>query len=497
MNDSPETVSSALELLSNYAHLELASANEAETRLKLIDRIFFDLLGWSYEDVAVEERVSEDGQSTYSDYIFRTANTAFVVEAKKVGTSFESTGDSRRARLRGNLVKGATGEAIRQARDYCRKKSIQFAIATNGAQWIIFPAVRTDQVNFADSSAVVFDSLTRVLGEEFDDFYDLLSRDAVINGQLELELLGRSEDQIEERRLRAFYTASRPRLTNPIYPLLQEAVLQSFTDSIIEGDDDLLAKCYVSSADRIRFDRKVRMHLQRQESLFSRSPKRPLRRAHDAKALSDTLQNAASTARALAVLVLGPVGAGKTTYLHYSRRVAAAAYFRTRNDRLYPQWLEIDFRHFASNESPVDFIYSTILQHMQDDLLLSDWGRAIRPSYSKTIDSLKRGHLHLLAKDQEAFDTKISEIIGDDYQQRAPYVDRVIGWYSSHVPVFLVVDNVDQIEDPAAQSRIFTAAIAIASRISAHLVISLRESTYVEHRHSPAFDAVRLRPSSD
>lgn len=313
MKSPTESGASASALLSSYAHLKLSSANEAETRLKLIDRIFFGLLDWTYEDVTVEERVTEDGKSTYTDYIFRTANTAFVVEAKKVGTSFESVGDSRKARLSGKLLEGATGEAIKQARDYCRKKSIQFAVVTNGAQWLIFPGVRTDQVSFSQSSALIFDSLTRVLGEEFDEFYELLSRDAVINGNLELELLGRSEDQFEERRLRSFYRTTRVRTPNPLYPLLQEAIVRSFADSIIERDDDLLAKCYVSSADRVRFDRKINMYLQREESLFSTSPKKPLRRTKDAKALSETLKGAAESSRALAVLVLGPVGAGKTT----------------------------------------------------------------------------------------------------------------------------------------------------------------------------------------
>ncbi len=123
MKSTTESGTSAAALLNRYAHLKLSTANEAETRLKLIDGIFFELLDWTYDDVTVEERVTEDGKSTYTDYIFRTANTAFVVEAKKVGTSFESVGDSRKARLSGKLLKGRTGEAIKQARDYCRKKS--------------------------------------------------------------------------------------------------------------------------------------------------------------------------------------------------------------------------------------------------------------------------------------------------------------------------------------------------------------------------------------
>ena len=494
MKNSTEFGTSTSALLSRYGHLKLSAANEAETRLKLINDIFFELLDWTYDDVTVEERVTEDGKSTYADYIFRTANTAFVVEAKKVGASFESVGDSRKSRLSEKLLKGRAREAIMQARGYCRKKSIQFAVVTNGAQWLIFPGVRTDQVSFSQSSVLIFDTLTRVLGEEFDDFYGLLSRDAVINGNLELELLGRSEDQFEERRLRSFYRTTRARTPNPLYPLLQEAIIQSFADSIIEKDDDLLEKCYVSSADRVRFDRKIKMHLQREESLFSTTPKKALRRTKDAKTLSETLEGAAKSSRALAVLVLGPVGAGKTTYLHYSRRVAAATYFQARSDRLYPQWLEIDFRQFATDESPVEFIYRNILRHMEDDPLLSDWGRAIRPAYSKKIRSLRTGPLFLLAKDETAFEARISEMIAEDYKNAQAYADRVLDWCGSHVPVFLVVDNVDQLEDSETQSTIFTASIAIASRIGAHLVVSLRESTYVEHRHSPVFDAFDFDP---
>ena len=56
MKSPTESDASASALLSRYAHLKLSSANEAETRLKLIDRIFFGLLDWAYEDVTVEDR---------------------------------------------------------------------------------------------------------------------------------------------------------------------------------------------------------------------------------------------------------------------------------------------------------------------------------------------------------------------------------------------------------------------------------------------------------
>lgn len=242
--------------------LSLDDVNEAETRLKVIDKVLFDVLEWTHEDVTVEQRVSEDGGTTYADYVIRTANAALVVEAKKVGIPFETISKNRRMKLsRSNLV-DKLGDAIIQAREYCRKLSIQFAVVTNGEQWIIFPANRVDQVTFHDSTAIVFNSLQSALEDDFGDFYGLLSRKAVINSSLENSLLGYTEDQVEERRLKNFFrTNSYYHSNNSMYPLIEEAITTAFSDTITDMEPSLFEKCYVNSADRTKFDRKINMHI--------------------------------------------------------------------------------------------------------------------------------------------------------------------------------------------------------------------------------------------
>ena len=192
-------------ILAQYEGLVLHDANEADTRVKVISDIHYHVLGWTHADVHNEERVSEDGSTTWADYTIRTGMTALVVEAKRVGVTFEEVPSARRTRLRGKIMTGKTGEAITQARDYARKLSIPFAVVTNGNSWIIFPATRTDQVKFSDSSAIIFPNIRSALADDFAEFTDLLSRDAVINGSLENDLLGRIENQIEGRRLNRFY----------------------------------------------------------------------------------------------------------------------------------------------------------------------------------------------------------------------------------------------------------------------------------------------------
>jgi hypothetical protein len=251
------------DLVARHAQLHLYNANEAETRKKLIDRILEDVLGWTDDDISYEERVSEDGNTTFADYIIRTANTSFLIEAKRVGACFSSVPQRKKLKLSGQIMQDDTGKAILQARDYCRKKSIPFAVVTNGAIWLIFPAVRTDQVSFAESNVIVFDSLERALGEEIHHFKSLLSRDGVIDGNLAIELIGRNTDQIEERRLNCFFKGSSSKLSNPIYPLIENAVLTAFSDSIVEADTELLEKCYVKNADRTKFDNRIQMHLKK------------------------------------------------------------------------------------------------------------------------------------------------------------------------------------------------------------------------------------------
>tara|TARA_R110001592_G_scaffold319321_1_gene596857 strand:- start:1541 stop:4021 length:2481 start_codon:yes stop_codon:yes gene_type:complete len=481
------------DLLSRGSNLALHDANEAETRKKLIDRVIEDILGWKDLDIAYEERVSEDGNTTFADYIIKTADVSILIEAKRIGVAFNVVPGQKKVKLSGQIMQGKTGDAITQARNYCRKKSIPFAVVTNGNQWILFPAVRTDQVSFSSSSAIIFDSLERVLGEESDYFKSLLSRDGVIDGNLAIELVGRNTDQFEERRLNRFFKGSGPRSANPIYPLIENEVVSAFSDSIINSDKDLLEKCYVKNADRQKFDNRIQMHLQKREPLFSSQPKRPMRK-RESSSLINSIASASSNARPLAILILGTVGTGKTTFLQYTRRVASAKYFEKSKDDAYPHWIDIDFRNFSQNESPINFIYKALFEYIKNDEFFNDYERSIENAYFNDINALKSGPMFLLSKNKESFDEQITKVIMDDYQKVNPYVDKVIGYGSTRSPIFLVIDNIDQFEDDETQSEIFSDSIALASRLNINLIIAMRESTYVEHRNSPTFDAFDFDP---
>jgi hypothetical protein len=481
-------------LIRQFGNLKLSEANEATTRLKLIDKVMFEVLGWTHSDVEVEERISEDGVTEYADYIFRTGMTSLVVEAKKVGESIIDSPNIRRLPLNRKTIESTLGPAIIQARDYARKKSIPFAVVTNGNCWIVFAGVRVDDVPFEKSHAVVFPNIRSILERDYAEFSDLLSRSAVISGSLESEFLGRIENQIDERRLNRFFPNGFSRISrHSLFPIIEGAITVAFTEDMVNADPNLLEKCYVRTAERIRFDARIQMHIAKRESVVSRSPLRPMRDRTD-QGIANLIESAGSRVRPVALLILGSVGSGKTTFLEYTRKVACAEKFTPDPSRPYPHWVHVDFRQFIASETPSRFIYESLRSYIASDPFLSDYERCIRHVYKEEIDSLFRGPMYLLATDEAEKKRHIASLIMRDYNEVNSYVNKVLSYAAARSPIFLVVDNVDQFEDPDIQKKIFSDSMAIAHKNNLNLICSLREETYVVHRNTAIFDAFDFEP---
>lgn len=482
------TMNTTREILHAYRAIKFNEENEASTRLKVIDRILREVLGWMDEDISPEEHVTEDSATTYADYILRTANAAIVVEAKKAGAAFNVTPGNRRVKLSNSFLQSELGDAIIQARDYARKFSIDFAVATNGGVWAVFPAQRHDQIKFHESTALVFWSLDDALDSSYQEFYDLLSRDAVISGSLETSLLGRSENQVENRKLGSYFSPNISRLGNPVFPLIEDEVMTAFSDSIVDLDASSFERCYVAAPESIKFDHKIRMHVTRRSSIINGQVLRPMK-DRDAAVLYEKVKAAAENRKPLAILLLGTVGSGKTTFLHYTRKVRMAEVFMASVDSPYPHWLHLDFLTNSQNVSASDFIYRSLIDYINRDAFLSSFERCVRFAYEDDIKALKSGPLFALGAAEEKINERIADLILKDYQNVQPYVDRVLKYATKNTKFFLIIDNVDQIEDEAVQSSLFTEALTIGRKLSLNLVLCLRQSTFAKHRNSPAIDA--------
>lgn len=482
------------DILKAYSKVELANENESATRLKVIDRILHEVLGWTDDDISPEEHVSEDGATTYADYILRTANTAIVVEAKKASAPLSVPKNVRRQKLTNAFVSGALGDAIIQARDYARKLGIDFAAVTNGNIWVVFPAQRHDQVTFQESFAIIFPSLTSALHDDFQEFYGLLSRDAALDGAIEQQLLGRVQNQFGVRKLgHAFVPSHRAVRPNPIYPLIEEAVVAAFSESIGDLEGELLEKCYVSTPETIKFDSRVRLYISKRDHLLKTQPVRPMK-SSDKDVLRRKLSESISLSKPLAILLLGSVGAGKTTFLHYTRKVKATELFEKKSNAPYPHWIYIDFRDCVDPTKVVEFIYGKLREYCIEDDYFKNFDRCGHKAYGKEIDALRSGPMATIAKNSQLFDERVADIIAEDYKKVVPYVDRLFMYATKECAIFVAIDNVDQIESDEEQSKLFSEIISIGHKLGVNLVMSMRGSTYARHKNSPLFDAYDFDP---
>lgn len=478
------------EILKEVEALRKTQSNEAETRLKLINRILLEILGWTHSDLNVEERVSEDGKVKYADYILRTGFTSIVVEAKKVGQfdSDLSLPNKRNQRLSNTFLNSKVGEAIRQARDYARKMSIPFAAVTDGSHWIIFPATRTDEVKFSDSKAIIFKDAESALRDHLRDFLDLFSRDAVIGGALNNALLGRIEDQYTERRLNKFFLTQHSQVKRySLFPHIENEIRQAFLEDLIESDIDLFRKSYVETPERRKFDPLIRMAIAKRDSPTNSSTKKVLTPS-GRSAFAVSIEKAVSKSKPSVVLLLGQVGAGKTTFINYIRYIKEAQRFKTQNDA-YPHWISINCKNLTSGDSPSDFILSNIFDYILSNDFLSSYERCVRVAYKKEIDALKLGPLAPIKDQPDIVNQQISQYLSEEYNKKFNYAEKVISYAAKNSAIFLVIDNVDQFESADFQSQIFSDAVALSERSSLNLILAMRDSTFVQHKSRPVFDA--------
>lgn len=474
-------------LTSRYERLRLSDANEAETRLKLIDEMLRTVLGWTLDDISVEERCSEDGETTFADYVLRTATASVIVEAKRVGAAFVLPSKRFSLKLGGVLSEGEVGTAIRQVREYARSKSIQFAVATNGAAWLIFPAIRTDEVPFEETQARVFRDLNDIQ-EHFVEFWELLSRQRVLEGSLGNQLLAVAREP-NTRRITVTIADSGYRLgRNSVFPLIEPAVAAAFMDETLLSDREALDACYVRTSERVKYDSRLQTYVADAKPALDH-PTIRVRSKKSTEVLDKQIAESVPISPRF-IVVLGPVGAGKTTFLYYTRNVSS---FDAITGKVL--WLHVDFKKATVADSPREFLYRALLAFIEQDqdFSLGDYEKSISRAYRDRIDNLRRGPMHLIAKvNKEAFDSRITEMIMEDYQQCQPYVEQIIRHAAESIPGFLIIDNVDQIESDIRQSEIFVEAQAAARRMNLNCIMSIREATYQRNKSSPAFDAFQF-----
>lgn len=285
---------------------------ESDTRIKIIDTVLLDVLGWQKEDL-----LSEEGAGTgYLDYKLSINGLAkVVVEAKRDQRSFDLAERECGAayKLSGPVFNNdSVQEGIGQAIRYSAYKGAEIACVTNGREWVIFRSNRIgDGLDTLDGKAFVFPSLECVL-KEFRLFYDLLAKsqvDSLVFRPLFQEAEGRViRGPHFERRVREPESAQF--LQQPeIVPALDRVMTSFFQRLTDENDKQMLEECFVETKESKAAEQRL---LRLAGDLVGHI--RPLDTA-SGNQLADLLQHARKSKLNQFILIVGTKGAGKSTFV--------------------------------------------------------------------------------------------------------------------------------------------------------------------------------------
>ncbi len=284
---------------------------EADVRLRVVDRVFIEVLGWPREEIHLENQAG-DG---FIDYRLTVSGLSrLIVEAKRdsrdLGTRPEASG--RFFKLNGPVFAlPSIREGIEQAIRYCGHKNAELACVTNGRQWVVFRGNRLgDGSDTLDGKACVFGSLMQI-ARNFHLFYRLLSYDTVSR------LLFRSEFQHAEcqpgRTTNFARSLRRPdsKVLMPADKLLSDLdrVMTAFFRNLT-GDDDpeLLSECFVRSRESDRAETRL---ARISEDLLTHIKSID---TDEGQELTDAILRVKETLRNEFVLLVGTKGSGKTTF---------------------------------------------------------------------------------------------------------------------------------------------------------------------------------------
>ena len=320
-----------LKLKKDFDELEdPKSLNEANTRLKFIDRILCECLDWELTNISVEDHY----EGNYTDYILSLFRSVAVVEAKKTGIYFELPVGTKKIIQPLKTLYRTNSEvqsAIEQVKAYCNDRAIKVAILSNGFQIIAFVANRTDSVPPLEGNALVVESYESFT-ENFQEIWNCLSKSGFEDEYLSKKLIGTVEEQLPPKIASTIYKYPGLKGRNPF-----QTEIETISDLVLEDvikdkniEADFLDNCYCTSGALSSYSMVSKAILTtRYDYLFEKGDnKTTLEQVTGKKGISKDLMDIFSGSLSKRpVLLVGDVGVGKSTFIDYLRLIHAPQVF--------------------------------------------------------------------------------------------------------------------------------------------------------------------------
>ena len=311
MTNPIDTAHERLSSLQPEIHVSLLTQpNESDTRLKILDRILFEVLNWKHEAVFTEPPT----ESGYIDYLLTTGERrgVMVIEAKRAGLLKPATKSEEvmHVALTGPVVKPLV-PGIKQAMNYAMENGVSVAAVADGNTWLFFKASRTDGTPPMEGKGVLFPSIKAVTAN-FARFFELLNMEA-IDKRLHLAHLNEAEGLLIPDAEQHYYVFNpRDASMRQRDPLATDAALlfsQFFARLSNEQDREMLRDCFVETSESKKADFELEKIIQRVLNTIT-----PLETSQGG-ALQAELERTIRSGKSETILLIGNKGAGKSTFI--------------------------------------------------------------------------------------------------------------------------------------------------------------------------------------
>jgi energy-coupling factor transporter ATP-binding protein EcfA2 len=473
-----------------------AALSESDTRSKLIDPLFKEVLGWNEAEIRRERSVA----GGFVDYVLGSDYNHLLIEAKKSKPRFNlvAPGKHRRLKLDGPHLLGNNKIklVIEQAQSYAGDVGVQFCVATNGTQIILFRPTLPGRP-WRSGTAIVFHDHADI-ESHFAEFYELLGRDRVIAGGL-VEAF----EHLERTTVQKY--AVLDKLANPNRELVRNRVWQQIarimgpllTDQPESPGAQLevLQYCYVTTPLADETDTSL-------NTLLRDVPSRHLADAkvtdlkigsHGRTAFTHGLRDDIYQGKKGATYILtGGVGSGKTTFLRRFAQIVDRDFV----DR-YTAWIHIDFLPIGNvtpdrmDDELRGYVYRRVRENIQSQHgdALAGTGEKIRALFAAEIDQAKLTRLYGLDVKSEAWLTAVNALVDELMRDDERFtVAALRALRKNGRRIAIVLDNTDQLGE-VFQEKVFLLSQKLSEDYEALCVVTLREEKFFAAYRRGIFDA--------
>lgn len=413
---------------------------EEDAKIQIILRILTEVLGWPHSDISAETK-NENG---FSDFILSSAGKdAFLLEAKRLGIlsiPSKELNKVRHFKLSGNALKNIQ-DGIEQAEKYAAPNGISIAVLTDGIKWIIFKSF-VSGANYKSQDAFVFPSFQAILND-FTVFYELLSKQCCAK-----KLFVAHFDQLHNKRLLLSQTLKAPLQDRDIkiQPKsdiafdLDQVFTAFFSHLAGDTDEELLVECFVET----RESRIADFTLEKITANVLGNIAPPDKKIDDE--LSSLIQHAVQVESGQTVFIVGPTGAGKTTFIDRFFKKTLSPILRKKCVVVHVDCLDSTGRR----DTTLQWLTETLISDLETIIYEGgspSWEQ-LRGLYYSDYKRRRKGVDKLLyQRDPDAFKEKFSEYLSTKVEEdRDGYLRRILADIVSNrkmLPIILV-DNTDE-----------------------------------------------------